>query len=136
MGCSDKRLRWRGWLRIKEWTGDRDCGDRLFQERRRLFWSEFDKGDSLGSSTTAEGYLARGSGIAHPGDLAIGRHKPALPTCLDERDRRGVLYATASATHRQQIGVSRSQPHMEEDSHEPIKEAAPAAQAIGRGQSP
>jgi hypothetical protein len=29
--------------------------------------------------------------------------------------------------------VSRSEPHMEKGSHQPIEEAAPAAQAIGRG---
>jgi hypothetical protein len=64
MGFGDKRLEWSVWCRIKEWTGDRDRGHILFQNRRAFFWPKFDKPNGLRLVPTAEGHLARNSGVA------------------------------------------------------------------------
>src|SRR5262249_27426123 len=128
----NKRLQWRVWFRVKELARDRDLGHILFQHRRACFWPEFDNGDGLRSVPTAEGHLACGPGLAQPAPLAIGGNEPAIRAFLHQGYWCRVACAGSSASHRQQIRVSRSETHTKEGLHQPIKEAAPAAQAIGR----
>jgi hypothetical protein len=129
----DKRLQRGVGAGIKERAGNLDLGHIVFQDRCGFCWPEFDNGYGLGMAAAAQGHLARSSGVAHPGYLAIGGDQPALTTCLDKGDRRRIQRAAASTSHGQEIGVSRSWTHMKERSHEPIEEAAPKAQAMGCG---
>jgi hypothetical protein len=66
LGFGDKRLHWSVRLRVKKWTGDRDLGHILFQDRRGLVWPTFGDGHGFGVPPPAEGYPARGPGVAHP----------------------------------------------------------------------
>ena len=127
MGFGDKRLEWSVGWRVKEWTGDRDLGHRLFQNRRAFFWRKFDKPNGLRLVPTAEGHLARGSGVAHPGHLAIGGYEPAIRAFLHQGHRRRIWFAAASPAHRQQMGASRSQTYQKEGIHQSIEQATPTA---------
>jgi hypothetical protein len=127
MGFGDKRFQRGVRGRVKEWTDDRSLSDILLQDGRGLLWPKFNDHDSFGVAPTAEGHLARGAGVAHPGHLAIGSDEPALTTGLDQGYRRGVPEATAAAPHGQQRGASRSETHPEKGSYNRIEETAPAA---------
>jgi hypothetical protein len=72
----DKRLQRGVECCVEKRSRDRDFCDIPFQHRRAFFWPEFDNGDGLRLAAAAERHLARGSGIAHPGDLAIGCDEP------------------------------------------------------------
>jgi hypothetical protein len=126
-GFRDKRLHWSVCLRIKEWTGDRDLGHRLLQDRRGLCWPEFNDYDGFGVAPTAERHMARGAGIAYSGHLAVGDDKLAIRAFFHQGHWRRIWFAAASTVHRQHIGVTRCEPHTEQDAHQAIEQAAPAA---------
>jgi hypothetical protein len=130
MGFGDKRFQRGVRYRVEERSRDRNLSHILFQDRHAFFWSEFDHRNGLGVAPTAERHLARDTGVAHPGHLAIGCHEPAIRACLHQGHQRRTPCDGSSDSHCQQIRVSRPQTHPKEDSYQSIEEAAPKAQAI------
>src|SRR3990172_3912123 len=103
-----------GRTRVEERAGDGHLGRVAPEHATGLLRVHVDDRHRLATPAAAERDPPGGSGIAHPADLAVGRHEPAGGAVLDQRHRRPVEPARGAPPHAEEVGVARAQPHAEQ----------------------